>query len=98
VVFRFPEDRTRPFIKRRIGLPGETVEIRRRVALATWGPQMVPAAKYFVLRDSRDNSRDSRSWGLVPEADLLGRAAVVYWSWDAENRSVRWIRIGGRPE
>lgn len=42
-------------------------------------PQVVPAHHYLVLGDNRLNSHDSRCWGLVPHADLLGRAVFRYW-------------------
>jgi signal peptidase I len=44
---------------------------------------------YFVLGDNRDNSRDSRFWGFVPQEDLLGRARVVYWSYAATREEYR---------
>ena len=63
-----------------------------------WGPEVVPANSYFVLGDYRDNSRDSRFWGFLPWADLLGRPTVVYWSQDPSQGRVRWERIGRRLE
>ena len=124
VVFRSPEDRSRVFIKRCIGLPGETVEVRdgrvlidgkplpepyvrflepplRSVPIESgqpdpgrnWGPQVVPVDTYFVLGDNRDNSRDSRSWGFVPQDDLLGRATVVYWSYEAPREEYHRISL-----
>jgi signal peptidase I len=119
LVFRFPEDRSHVFIKRCIGLPGETVEVRGSAVLVggrrlsepyvqflevpfsselslgqadprgSWGPQTVPVDMYFVLGDNRDNSRDSRFWGFVPQEDLLGRANVVYWSYAATREEYR---------
>jgi signal peptidase I len=112
VVFRFPEDPNRDFLKRVIGLPGETVairdkrvfvdgrllnepyafhaddrvwpddpsipeDLRRRDQLA---PSLVPRNAYFVMGDNRDDSNDSRYWGIVPAGHIEGRALFVYWS------------------
>ncbi len=56
---------------------------------------------YFFLGDNRDNSRDSRYWGFVPEREILGEVLVVFWSWDPGTSnsffrrftSIRWNRI-----
>lgn len=45
-----------------------------------YGPYTVPEEQYFCLGDNRNHSHDSRSWGPVPEANLIGRAWLVYWS------------------
>ena len=93
VMFLYPEDTSKFYIKRLIGLPKETVEIRegkvfidgtelsepyvdpkRNMMNFPREPVYVKEHYYYVLGDNRDSSSDSRSWGLVPEKNILGKA------------------------
>ena len=47
------------------------------------GELLVPADHYFVLGDNRDNSQDSRYWGFVPRANIIGKPLLIFWSYDA---------------
>lgn len=124
VVFRYPVERDKDFIKRVIATEGETVEIRDKVIYVdgkriedpwgffvdttivprhvapkdNFGPITVPKDSIFVMGDNRDRSLDSRFWLFVKRDDLVGKAFVLYFSWDrtADNpiNYIRWTRFG----
>jgi len=80
-------------VKRVIGLPGDVIQIHggwvyrngkklhepytATATAGTYGPVTVPANCIFVLGDNRNESRDSRSIGFIPLADVMGRADVI---------------------
>ncbi len=82
-------------IKRVVGLPGETIEVRRgkvyiegepieepwatRPGGGSYGPQTIPPLHVFVLGDNRGASNDSRSFGPVAIEHIVGHAWFSYW-------------------
>jgi signal peptidase I len=126
VVFKYPEDPERDFIKRVIGLPGETLEVKeKRVYIngkrldepyvhyleppsssaglsevtafdlrERYGPVTIPPNKYFMMGDNRDNSQDSRYWGMLPREYVKGRAVMIYWSYESATEDYQQTGIG----
>jgi signal peptidase I len=100
VVFYPPESlhQKEAFIKRVIGLPGETVEVKQGQVLIDgqpiaetyieappdyhWGPETVPDDSYLLLGDNRNNSFDGHYWGFVNKDRIIGRAAIRFWPLD----------------
>jgi signal peptidase I len=98
VVFWFPDDPSKSYIKRVIGLPGDTVEVHEgRVSVngvdlnetylnpqfntfqTSRAPILVKPGHYFVMGDNRDDSSDSRDWGLVPKKYIYGKTLFRNW-------------------
>jgi signal peptidase I len=95
IVFRYPPDPSQtPYIKRVIGLSGDQIRIADgqvfvnekllnepylKVSTSRGGEWTVPANSLFVMGDNRNNSSDSRSWGMVPLENVIGKALVIYW-------------------
>ncbi len=146
VVFTPPHDGGKNYVKRLVGLPGDTLRMRDKLLYLngglvpepyaqhvdpldvhaptmrwqadyltdpalrmnyrptrdTWGPIVVPAERYFVLGDNRDDSEDSRYWGFVEGVAIKGRPLFVYYSFNPRTlkavpwlTDIRWDRIGG---
>ena len=94
IVFHFPRNPSEEYIKRVIGLPGDTVQVKNGsvyidgqllnesyidVKTNYTGSWQVPEGQLFVLGDNRNNSSDSHDWGTVPMDYVVGKAILVYW-------------------
>jgi len=97
LIFKYPKDPKKSFIKRVIGLPNETVSINNgqvtiinslnpegfaldepyvKLAKLDSSTYALGEGEYFVLGDNRAASADSRMWGPVPEANIIGRPVI----------------------
>ena len=116
MVFIYPRDNVTKYVKRCVGLPGDTILIKDKQLFVNrqiheynikhidtledgsqrimprreggrdsrdnFGPYVVPENCYFMMGDNRDNSYDSRYWGVVHGDLIIGKATVIYWSDD----------------
>lgn len=83
------------YIKRLIGLPGETVSVQNGLVLINgqpldepyiqtppfdeMQPTLIPENNYFMMGDNRNNSRDSRVWGTLPKENIIGKSRFRFW-------------------
>lgn len=144
ILFRWPVNPSKNFIKRAVGVPGDTVSYVNKVLFIngkeakqttlgtatdkddatgqSWPVEVreenlngikhkiyvrpdvpaqdfslvVPPGQYFAMGDNRDDSDDSRYWGFVPEQNLVGKAFLIWFSWDNDPYRIRWERLGTR--
>ncbi|MCK9393624.1 MAG: signal peptidase I [Candidatus Paceibacterota bacterium] len=105
IVFKYPKNTDLKYIKRIVGFPGETVDIKdAKISItatdgtvttlnegylpeesitswirgATYGPIVLKSDEYFVLGDNRNYSADSRSWGVLPKNNIIGKVAFTF--------------------
>jgi signal peptidase I len=104
-------------VKRAIGLPGETIEMRDKAVYINgkaldepykhhsdsvvysadmgslpavvgsrdnFAPLKIPGDSYFMMGDNRDDSADSRYFGVLPRSHIVGRPLIVFWSYEDE--------------
>lgn len=98
IVFHAPGADDLDYIKRLIGLPGDTVHIESGIVYVNGqalyetyiadspnysGTWEVPEGQIFVLGDNRNNSSDSHLWGFIAEDAVVGKALLIYWPLDA---------------
>jgi signal peptidase I len=132
IVFKYPVDPTKDYVKRVIGIPGDHIRLSNkdlylngkkmnepyvvhktayldsyrdnfptepntRLAEGAYrmlaenvknGEVVVPSDYYFAMGDNRDNSLDSRYWGFVPRENIVGKPAIIFWSYDAPTEAL----------
>jgi signal peptidase I len=100
IVFHFPLNPEEELIKRVIGLPGDHIVVQNNQVFVNdqllnepyiaqaplyYGDWVVAEDHLFVLGDNRNNSNDSKDWGMLPEENVVGKAVLIYWPppmWD----------------
>jgi signal peptidase I len=100
IVFHFPLNPEEELIKRVIGLPGDHIVVQNNQVFVNdqllnepyiaqsplyQGDWVVAEDHLFVLGDNRNNSNDSKDWGMLPEENVVGKAVLIYWPppmWD----------------
>lgn len=146
IVFRYPLDTSIDYIKRVVGVPGDSIEVKgkelyvngkivdsKHAGNKQWydgrcseynsnifdadlpghkhkimrmqgrpvmreGKWIVPQGKYFAMGDNRDNSRDSRYWGFVPDENIVGKAQAIWMNIDFHGdcgKGFQLERVGG---
>ncbi len=113
IVFYFPQNPSRRFIKRVIGLPGDTIDVQSGhvyvngtlleepyiAAPANFsGEWRVDRNDVFVLGDNRNNSSDSPDWGGLPINEIIGKAIFVYWPLDTVGLIPHYDLVGAAEE
>ncbi len=147
IVFKYPRDLTKHYVKRVVGLPGDHIKIAdkqvfingealdepykihtsppgayadpfrdyfpprphpgRRYSGVDQNPYwyedhvveneiVVPDGQYFAMGDNRDNSSDSRYWGFVSRQEIVGKALVIYWSYETNSEEYRRTAVRDR--
>jgi signal peptidase I len=139
IVFKYPRDLAKHYVKRAIGLPGDRIRVMDDQVFVNgeplpepykqmdptktyrvnfppidgdlsymldgvnWYPTfrqgdevVVPPGFYFAMGDNRDNSQDSRYWGFVPRELIVGKALIIYWSYESEPDAYRRTEVRDR--
>ena len=138
IVFKYPRDLTKHYVKRAIGMPGDKIRVEDAQVFINgqplaepykqmmerayrvnfpptagdqsyvldginWYPTflqgnevIVPPNFYFAMGDNRDNSQDSRYWGFVPRELIVGKALVIYWSYESDSDAYRLTEVRDR--
>jgi signal peptidase I len=136
IVFKYPRDLTKHYVKRVIGLPGDHLHVVDSTVFVNGQPLVepykrlrpdayredfpplkgstryesdgilgwyepfrdgmditIPPDHYFAMGDNRDNSADSRYWGFVPRELIVGKALIVYWSYESDSDAYRRTEV-----